>query len=109
MFSESDTTKEVGTYALRGALYTVKKMSDGHTLFSELYQVEAMTHVDVVIGKTKESNRDGGGDEQERGGIPEQLSCGNRSSCGTNQAPTGSVCQFYHVAGRWKLQMGHTN
>ena len=54
VFSESDATKEVGTYSLRGALYTVK-MSDGRTLFAELHQAGAMAHVDVVIGKTKEA------------------------------------------------------
>ena len=54
VFSESDATKEVGTYSLRGALYTVN-MSDGRTLFAELYQAGVMGHVDVVIGKTKEA------------------------------------------------------
>ena len=54
VFSGSDATTEVGTYSLRGALYTVK-MSDGRTLFAELHQAGAMAHVDVVIGKMKEA------------------------------------------------------
>ena len=54
VFSESDAMKEVGMYSLRGALYTVK-MSDGRTLFAELHQAGAMTHVDVVIGKTNKA------------------------------------------------------
>ena len=47
--------KEVGTYSLRGALYTVKT-SDGHTLFAELHQAGTMSHVDVVIGKISETS-----------------------------------------------------
>ena len=54
VFSGSDATTEVGTYSLRGALYTVK-LSDGRTLFAELDQARAMVHVDMVIGKTKEA------------------------------------------------------
>ena len=53
-FSESDSSKKVGTYSLRGALYTVK-MTDGRTLFAELHQAGAMACVDVVIGKTSEA------------------------------------------------------
>ena len=56
MYSESDHTKEVGTYTLRSALYTAK-MSDGRTLFAELHQAGAMAHVDVVIGKIKEAEQ----------------------------------------------------
>ena len=41
VYSESNATREVGTYSLRGALYTVK-MSDGRTLFAELHQAGAM-------------------------------------------------------------------
>jgi hypothetical protein len=54
VFSESDVMKEVGTYSLRGTLYTVT-MSDGRTLFAELHQVGAMAHVDVVVGKTSKA------------------------------------------------------
>ena len=54
VFLESNAPTEVGMYFLRGAFYTVK-MSDGHTLLTELHQVKAMAHVDVVIGKTKEA------------------------------------------------------
>ena len=54
VFSESDSSKKVGTYSLRGALYTVK-MTDGRTLFAELHQAGAMACVDVVIGKTSEA------------------------------------------------------
>ena len=56
VYSESDDTKEVGTYTLRSALYTVK-MSDGRTFFAKLYQAGAMAHVDVVIGKTKQAEQ----------------------------------------------------
>jgi hypothetical protein len=52
--SESDVKTEVGAYFLKGALYIVK-MSDGHTLFVVLHQAGAMSHVNVVIGKTKEA------------------------------------------------------
>ena len=54
VFSDSDSSKKVDTYSLRGALYTVK-MTDGHTLFAELHQAGAMACVDVVIGKTSEA------------------------------------------------------
>ena len=54
VFSDSDSSKKVDTYSLRGALYTVK-MTGGHTLIAGLHQVGAMAHVDVVIGKTNEA------------------------------------------------------
>ena len=54
VFSENNSTAEVSTYSLRGALYTVK-LSDGRILFAEMYQARAMAHMDIVIIKTKEA------------------------------------------------------